>query len=157
MFAKGLFVKGMLSEKSDYTNATHPKTIEALDKSEWAWDYAMRNQADPAANPPLAWSVEGGKANQGSMIVKSIVTDVALTDKAVNPNDCTVAALAKSFREKIKVATMENVAAVSGIPFEELNEEISKIKDGSSLVEFCKSIGFSVDQSRNFIKNVRGL
>ena len=156
MFEKGLYVKGMLSEKADYPNPTHPNTVKALDRAEWAWDYAMRNQADPDANPPLAWSVEGGKANQGSMIVKSIVTDVALTDKAVNPNDCTVSALAKSFRENTKVATMENVATLSGIPFEELDEEIFKTTNVESFMKLCKSIGFSVDQSVNLYNNVRG-
>ena len=157
MFEKGLYVKGVLAEKADYPNPTHPNTIKALDRAEWAWDYAMRNQADPEGNPPLAWSVEGGKANQGNMIVKSIVTDVALTAKAVNPNDCTVAALAKSFREQIKVATIEEVATISGIPTGELNEEIGKITNGEAFMKFCKSIGFSVDQSQNFYNNVRGL
>ena len=48
MLEKGLYVKGMLSEKSDHPNPNHPDTIAALDRAEWAWDYAQRHKADRA-------------------------------------------------------------------------------------------------------------
>jgi hypothetical protein len=157
MLEKGLYVKGILSEKSDFPNPNHPNTIEALDRAEWAWDYALRHRADPMANPPLAWSVQGKKMEKGGKIIKSIVTEVALTDHAVNPNDCTVSAMAKSFREQAKEEAVNDVVQISGISVEEINEEIGKIEDGKTLIRFCKSIGLSVDQSKNFIKIVRGL
>ena len=157
MLEKGLYAKGMLSEKADYPDPGHPDTLAALDKSEWAWDYAQRHKADPDANPPLAWSVQGKKMNMGMDIVKSIVTELALTDKAVNPTDCTVTAMAKSLNASLKEEAVNNVVALSGIPFEEISFEISKIKDGDSLIKFCKSIGLSADQSINFFKQVRGI
>ena len=157
MTEKGLYVKGMLSEKSDYPHATHPDVIAAMDQAEWAWDHALRHRSDPNTVIPLAWSVEGKKMNQGGTIVKSIVTDVALTDKAVNPNDCTVTAMAKSLRAQIKEESVINVVAQSGLSYEEINEEIGKIKNGESFMQFCKSIGLSADQSMNFYNNVRGI
>ena len=149
MLEKGLYVKGMLSEKSDYPHATHPDVIAAMDMAEWAWDHALRHKADPAAVIPLAWSVEGKKMNQGGMIVKSIVTDVALTDKAVNPNDCTVSAMAKSLRNS-NAEVVAEVIERNGFP-------INKIDSHEMFIKFCKSIGLSVDESINFFNIVRSL
>ncbi len=157
MLEKGLYAKGILSEKSDYPDPKHPGTLEALDKAEWAWDYAQRHKSNPEANPPLAWSVQGKKMNMGMDIVKSIVTEIALTDKAVNPADCTVTAMAKSLTEATKIESINSVVALSGIPFEEIDDLINKIKDGDSLIKFCKSIGLSADQSINFFNNVTGI
>lgn len=147
MTEKGLYVKGMLSEKSDYPNPTHPDTLAALDQSEWAWDHALRHRADPEAVVPLAWSVEGKKMNKGGMIVKSVVTDVALTDKAVNPKDCTVSAMAKSLRDNSEII---NLAIKNGFPIE-------SIVDHETYIKFCKCIGLSVDQSVKFYHITRGL
>ena len=157
MFKKGLYVKGMLSEKDDYPDVSHPDTIAALDRAEWAWDHAMRFKADPESNAPLAWSVEGKKMNKGGVIVKSLITDVALTDKAVNPHDCTVSAMAKSLREQLQTETTEMIAVQSGLSPEEINNLINDIKDGDSLINFFKSIGLSADQSKIFYKNVRSI
>ncbi len=157
MFDKGLYVKGMLSEKDDYSDMRHPDTIAALDRAEWAWDHAMRYKADPQSNAPLGWSVEGKKMNQGGTIVKSIVTDVALTDKAVNPHDCTVSAMAKSFREQIKSEAINEVVPVSGLSPEEISFMIAKIQDGESFMKFGKSIGLTVDQSKKLFLNTRGI
>jgi len=157
MFAKGLYVKGMLSEKQDYPNPSHPDTIAALDQAEWAWDQAMRHKADPQSNAPLAWSVEGKKMNKGGVIVKSLVTDVALTDKAVNPHDCTVSAMAKSMREQIETEATEAVTVLSGLSAEEISHEMGKIKDHETMLKFGKSIGLSVDQTVNFYHIIRGL
>lgn len=157
MFEKGLYVKGMLSEKSDYSDLRHPDTIAALDRAEWAWDHAMRYSKDPQSNAPLAWSVEGKKMNKGGVIVKSLVTDVALTDKAVNPYDCTVSAMAKSFRDQIKSKATEAVTVQSGLTVEEIGYEMNKIKDHESMLSFGKSIGLSVDQTINYYHIIRGL
>lgn len=147
---KGLYVKGILSEKSDFPNPSHRDTIAALDQAEWAWDQAQRHKADPEGNAPLAWSVEGGKVNQKGILVKSIVTDVALTDRAVNPIDCTVSAMAKSLRSALEVETAVNFITNNGFP-------IDKIVDGKSFMKFCKSIGLPADQSLKLFKIVRGL
>lgn len=158
MVEKGLYVKGMLSEKSDYPDMRHPDTIAALDKAEWAWDHAKRYRADSDSNAPLAWSVEGKKImNKTGIIVKSIVTDVALTDKAVNPNDCTVSIMAKSFRDQIKSEATEAVTVQSGLTVEEIGYEMNKIKDHESMLSFGKSIGLSVDQTINYYHIIRGL
>lgn len=157
MFEKGLYVKGMLSEKEDYPDVRHHATIAALDKAEWAWDHALRHKADPDSNAPLGWSVEGKKMNQGGAIVKSLITDVALTDKAVNPHDCTVSAMAKSFREQIKAEVSESIVEQSGLSPEEINLLLNKIKDGESFMSFGKSIGLTVDQSLKLYKKMRGI
>jgi hypothetical protein len=157
MFEKGLYVKGMLSEKDDYPDVRHPNTIAALDKAEWAWDHALRHKADPHSNAPLAWSVEGKKMNQGGVIVKSLITDVALTDKAVNPHDCTVSAMAKSLREQIKAKVSETIVTQSGLSPEEVNYLLGNIKDGESFMKFSKSIGLTVGQSLKLFKNTRGI
>lgn len=157
MTEKGLYVKGMLSEKQDYPNPAHPDTITALDRAEWAWDQAQRHKADPASNAPLAWSVEGKKMNKGGVIVKSLVTDVALTDKAVNPHDCTVSAMAKSLREQVEEAVSETIAAQSGLSPEEVNILLGNIKSGESFMKFCKSIGLMTDQSLKLYYNTRGI
>ena len=157
MTEKGLYVKGMLSEKQDYPNPSHPDTMTALDRAEWAWDQAMRHRADPQSNAPLAWSVEGKKMNKGGVIVKSLVTDVALTDKAVNPHDCTVSAMAKSLKEQLEAETVSEVAMQSGLSPEEISFMIVDIKDGESFMKFGKSIGLTVDQSLKLFKNTRGI
>lgn len=143
---KGLYVKGLLSEKQDYPNPNHPDAARALDQAEWAWDQAQRHKNDPVGNPPLAWSVEGGKVNQNGVLVKSIVTAVALTDQAVNPHDCTVTALAKSLRQAEAVDVVEK----AGFPIDE-------IVDGQSYMKFFKSIGFSADQSLRLFNTIRSL
>ena len=157
MFEKGLYVKGMLSEKDDYPDVRHPDTIAALDRAEWAWDHAMRYYKDPQSNAPLAWSVEGKKMNKGGVIVKSLVTDVALTDKAVNPHDCTVSAMAKSFREQLESETVSEVALLSGLSPEEISFLIGNVKNGESFMKFGKSIGLTVGQSLKLYKNTRGI
>ena len=157
MLEKGLYVKGMLSERQDYPHPTHPNTIAALDRAEWAWDQAMRHRADPLANAPLAWSVEGKKMIKGGVIEQSLVTDVALTDKAVNPHDCTVSAMAKSIREEIEKEVTEEIAIHSGLALEEIDYELSKIKDHESMLKFGKSIGLSVDHTVNLYHIIRGL
>ncbi len=157
MFEKGLYVKGMLSEKEDYPDVRHPNTIAALDKAEWAWDHALRHQTDPMSNAPLAWSVEGKKMNRGGAIVKSLITDVALTDKAVNPHDCTVSAMAKSLRAQIKAEVSEMIVEQSGLSPEEVNILIGIIKDGESFMKFGKSIGLKTDQSLNLFNKMRGI
>lgn len=156
MLEKGLYVKGMLSERGDF-RGSHPDTIAAMDQADWAWDHAQRHKADPEGVVPLAWSVEGKKMNKGGMIIKSIVTDVALTDKAVNPNDCTVVAMAKSLREQMAENTVSSVSAITGLSNEEITENINKIKDGITFMHFCKSIGLSVDQSKKFFNNIRSI
>jgi hypothetical protein len=156
MTGNGLYVKGMLSERSDFVGS-HKDVIEAMDIADWAWDHALRHKADPEGVIPLAWSVEGKKMNRGNMIVKSIVTDVALTDKAVNPNDCTVSAMAKSLREEIKTEEIDNVSVISGLTIDEIEENLKKIKDGESFIIFCKSIGLPAEQSFKFFNIMRGL
>lgn len=157
MLEKGLYAKGILSEKSDYPDPKHPDTLEALDKAEWAWDYAQRHKANPEANPPLAWSVQGKKMNMGMDIVKSIVTEIALTDKAVNPADCTVTAMAKSLREQLESGVTKAVTAQSGLTVEEISHEMNKIKDHETMLKFGKSIGLSAGQTINYYHIIRGL
>jgi hypothetical protein len=156
MTEKGLYVKGMLSERNDF-QGSHPDTMKAMDIADWAWDHAKRNMADPVGVPPLAWSVEGKKMNQGGMIVKSIVTDVALTDKAVNPNDCTVKAMAKSLREQLEMDAKTEVSVASGLSSEEIDHELSKISSHENLLKFGKSIGLQVDQTIKLYHIMRGL
>lgn len=157
MLEKGLYAKGVLSEKSDYPNPTHPDTLAALDRAEWAWDYAQRHKANPEANPPLAWSVQGKKMNMGMDIVKSIVTEIALTDKAVNPTDCTVSAMAKSLREQLESGATKAVTMQSGLTAEEISHEMHKIKDHETMLKFGKSIGLSAGQTINYYHIIRGL
>lgn len=157
MVEKGLYVKGVLSRKEDYPHATHPDVISAMDQAEWAWDHALRHQSDPNTVVPLAWSVEGKKMNKGGMIVKSVVTDVALTDKAVNPTDCTVRALAKSMRDMVKQEISENVSLQSGLTIEEISHAIKNISDHEGMFNFFKSIGLSVDHTNNLYHTIRSL
>lgn len=152
MLEKGLYVKGMLAERGEF-QGSHPDVIKAMDIADWAWDHSLRHMSDPEGVPPLAWSVEGKKVNRGNTIIKSLVTDVALTDKAVNPNECTVRALAKSLREESK----NEVSIITGITSEEIDFELSKIKSHEDLLKFGKSIGLLADQTIKFYRILRGL
>jgi len=156
LLEKGLYVKGMLADRSEFVGS-HPDTIQAMDIADWAWDHSLRHMADPEGVPPLAWSVQGKKMNQGNMIVKSIVTDVALTDKAVNPNECTVRALAKSLRELTKTEISQTMAINSGLSSEEIMHNLNQVKDFEGLFSFCKSIGIPVDLTVNLCQKIRGL
>lgn len=146
---KGLYVKGILSQKSDYPNPNHPDTQKALEQAEWAWDHAMRYKSNPNSVPPLAWSIEGKMVKKGNMIYKSMATAVALTDKAINPHDCTVTALAKSFMEQEKEESVDILVSKGFDPNDITNHRKYQL--------FCKSIGFSVDQSEILFKKIRSL
>lgn len=147
---QGVYVKGILREKGDCPNPTHPNTIESLDKADELWDLAKSHQQNPSANAPLGYSVEGLKAvNKSGMIKKAIVTDVAITERAVNPNDCTVSILAKSIlanqqQEAIKIIEK------TGFPVDEINN----CKD--YLAHMSKE-GFPLNFSKNLFNKIRSL
>lgn len=146
---KGLYVKGILSQKSDYPNPSHPDTKKAIEQAEFAWDHAMRHKSNPNVVPPLAWSIQGKMVKKGNMIYKSMATAVALTNQAVNPHDCTVQALAKSFRE---TETEETTNFLT-----QNNFDPNDITDHRKYQLFCKSIGLSVDQSEILLYKIRSL
>lgn len=146
---KGLYVKGILSQKSDYPNPSHPDTQKALEQAEYAWDHAMRHKSNPNVVAPLAWSIEGKKVLKSGRIYKSMATAVALTNQAVNPHDCTVTALAKSFRETETEETT-NFLIQNGFDIDDINSF-------EKAILFGKSIGLSVDESKNLIRKIRGL
>ena len=150
MLKKGLYVKGALSQKSDYPNPNHPDTQKALEQAEFAWDHAMRHKSNPSTVPPLAWSIEGRKvATRDGNIHKSMATAVALTDKAINPHDCTVSALAKSLGEAEKKETTELLIQKGFDP--------NDITNHRNYMLFCKSIGFSAEQSETLYDRIRSL
>jgi len=147
---KGLYVKSVLSEKQDYQNLNHPDTLAALDKAEWAWDQAQRHKVDPISNVPLGYSVEGLKGRQGENVIKSIVTHVALTDSAVNPNDCTVEIMAKSILAMNDDNMAKQIIKQAGFPIEE-------IKDSKSYLAQMSKAGFPPNFSVNLFKKIRSL
>lgn len=150
MLEKGLYVKGVLSKKSDYPNASHADVKKALEQADYAWDYVLRHKANPSGIPPLAWSIEGKTVSaRNGTIYKSLATAVALTDKAINPHDCTVQALAKSFRETEDRETREMIDSNEFDP--------ADIDSHHKYMLFCKSINLNTEQAEILYRKIRRL
>ncbi|UCE67401.1 MAG: hypothetical protein JSU85_05135 [Candidatus Zixiibacteriota bacterium] len=142
---KGLYVKGILSKMSDYPDPKHPDTRESLERAEYAWDHLLRYRSNPSTVNPLSFSIQGKKMVHNGLIVKSIATRVALTDQAINPNDCTVSALAKSLRSNTIQFVEDNGCS------------IDEIKDGKTFIDFCKSLGLTAVVSLKLFQKIRSL
>lgn len=90
MLAKGLFVEGELLQGTPEEIAVSPRLRLASE----AW--LLQNKLQKSGQRSLAWSVEGGvRERRGNKVVRSVVKNLALTHKPVNP-ECTVESFAKS-------------------------------------------------------------
>ncbi len=146
-----LYYSTTLMERQDYPGVQYKDIEDSLEAAEKVWAMQKAHEADPLGMAPHAFSVEGGKQVKHGNIVKSLVTAVAVTPHAVNPEECTVQAFAKSLKAGIQAEEAVNLLETKSFPLEEIN-------DFDSLMVFCrKSFGMSADESYNFIKTVRGL
>lgn len=144
---RGLYLKAILREKSDCPNASHPDTVEAINKAEFLWELAKSHSENPGANAPLAFSVEGGKWVDQGEVYKSYVTDVALTERAINPMDCTVKILAKAILEKDQQKAIQTVEQ-TGFPIDELD-------DVKSYLAHMSKRGCPLEYSKNLFNQIR--
>lgn len=147
--SQGLFVESLLKEKEDFKgiNFNHPKISEALDRAEYAWEYAQQYKKDRDGVSPLAYSVQGLKVNDKGLLVQTLVKHVALTDQPVNPWDCTVTDMAKSLKEANLASQAINYLKVNEMPLDEIN-----FSDVKSFVTLFKSFGWDIPQIRQ-LKN----
>ena len=147
-----LYYSTTLMERQDYPGVQYKDIENSLEAAEKVWAMQKAHERDPLGMAPHAFSVEGGKkVDHGNNIIKSLVTAVAVTPHAVNPNECTVQAFAKSLKMGIESKKATDSLIRAKFPIEEIN-------DFDSLMLFCrKSFGMSADESYNFIKIARGL
>lgn len=121
---KGLYIKGILREKNDFPNPSNQNTISSLNKAEEYWELAKSHQNNPSANAPIGFSAEGQKMVEQGTVHRAIVTDVAVTARAMNPHDCTVSILAKSISQSQKQEAIQIVKS-----FDFPVDEIENVKD----------------------------
>lgn len=146
---KGLYIKGILREKSDYPDAKNKHTIDSLDKAEEYWELAKSHQNNPSANAPIGFSAEGSKLVAQGTVHRAIVTDVAVTSRAMNPHDCTVKILAKSISQAQK---QEAIQIVKSFDF-----PVDEIENAKDYFAHMSSKGASLEFSTNLINKLRSL
>ncbi len=146
---RGLYVKGILREKSDCPNPSHQNTINSLDKADELWELAKSHKHNPSANAPLGFSAEGLRAVKNRNVVKSVVTDVAITERAANPTDCTIEILAKSMFQTQKKEAQQVV--------ESFDFPVDGIKDARSYFAHMSKRGASLNFSKELFNKIRSL
>lgn len=138
---RGLYIKGILREKSDFPNPKNQNTIDALNKAEEYWELAKSHQTNPSANGPIGFSAEGSKMVSNGVIIRPIVTDIAVSPRVMNPHDCTVSILAKSISQSQQQEAVQIVKSF-GFPV----DEIENVKDYLALMsKKGASLKFSTD------------
>ena len=146
---RGLYAKGILRENSDYPNAKNRNTIESLNKAEEYWELAKSHQNNPSANGPIGFSAEGSKMVSNGVIIRPIVTDIAVSARVMNPHDCTVSILAKSI-SKTQAQEAINIVKSFGFPVDE-------IEDAKGYYAHMSNEGASLEFSTNLFNKIRSL